>query len=69
MKINSDQLNEVINLTHLENKKFDLRYGQAFFNALCKLYPECAETVRGTEYDPFYSDSKMEKCIEFITQK
>lgn len=66
MKINSEQLNEVLNLAHLDNKKFDLRYGQSFFNALCKLYPECAESIRGTDVDPFYNDSKLDECIKYI---
>lgn len=32
------------------------RLGQAYFNALCEIYPEVAELVRGTMADPFYAD-------------
>lgn len=43
------------------------RYGQAFFNALHTLFPDQANEIRGTQYDPFYIDSRVEQCIKFIT--
>lgn len=33
------------------------RYGQSMFNHLCKVRPDLAEKVRGTDMDPFYCQS------------
>ena len=44
------------------------RKGQALFNTLVEIYPEIAETVRGTENDPFHRDERINKFIEFITE-
>jgi len=35
------------------------RLGQALFNKLCETHSELAESIRTTEADPFYSDSKV----------
>jgi hypothetical protein len=35
--------------------KDDVRYGQAAFNVLVRMYPKLAEQIRGTDKDPFYS--------------
>ena len=50
------------------------REGQSLFNAAYKLYPEFANSVRGTDTDCFYRSDKIksfldeiekyEKCIE-----
>ena len=39
------------------------RAGQAYFNALSSLYPEIAETYRGTAFDPFYKDERIPKFL------
>ena len=36
------------------------RKGQKAFNDLYLEYPEIANLIRGTEYDPFYNDEKLE---------
>ncbi len=36
-----------------------IRMGQAAFNALAVQRPEWAERLKGTDSDPFYSDSRL----------
>ena len=38
-------------------EKMSERIGQAFFNILYVNYPEVADSIRGSDYDPFYLDS------------
>ena len=38
-----------------------LRFGQALFNTLESLYPELADEVRGTEYDPYHLDYNKDR--------
>jgi len=55
------------------NKRDHLRLGQTYFNVLCDLEPEIANTIRGTEDDPFYDDKKVnafkKKMIELLVRK
>jgi hypothetical protein len=37
-----------------------LRVGQKAFNDFAEKYPELVEKITGTEFDPFYDDSKIE---------
>lgn len=49
---------EIVNdLTYYGRNTPNQRYGQAMFNRLMELYPEIADTVRGTMADPFYATS------------
>lgn len=41
----------------------EIRYGQAVFNAAYKRFPEAANCLRGTKYDCFYNDSKVEEFL------
>jgi hypothetical protein len=43
-----------------------LRFGQFAFNILFKEYPEIANLVCETEYDPFYEDKKLNKFFDYI---
>jgi len=43
-----------------------LRMGQAFFNILYQMYPKQAEAIRGTQYDPFHTDDKLDSCIAYL---
>ena len=36
-----------------------LREGQKAFNNFAEKYPELVNQITGTEYDPFYDDSKI----------
>ena len=45
------------------------RIGQTYFNVLLDFYPNIAEEVRGTEFDPFYQDGQIEKFLAFVCEK
>lgn len=53
-------------LEQSENRNKVLRKGQWLFNELSKMYPSFANTIRGTEYDPFYDDNRINKFINYI---
>lgn len=61
--------------TLLEHAKFmracnrNMRLGQALVKLLQLSYPSLYEIIRTTEYDPFYSDDLIEKCLTQITEK
>jgi hypothetical protein len=46
------------------------RYGQTLFNALHIGWPELADTIRGTEIDPYHSDvtdtQRIESFFEYL---
>ena len=44
------------------------RKGQAYFNYLYQLHPDVADEIRGTEYDPFYLNSRIEKFLNKISE-
>lgn len=37
----------------------ELRAGQRAFNDLARSDPQTAERIRGTEFDPFYDDTRL----------
>lgn len=43
-----------------------IRVGQHAFNMLFDVKPKLAEKIRGTDYDPFYFDTKLDKFWEFV---
>ncbi len=43
-----------------------LRFGQAVFNYLYQFYPELAEKIRGTEYDPFHNSFNVERMFNYF---
>lgn len=42
------------------------RRGQAHFNVLYIMYPHLANSVRGTEIDPFNVDVKIPYMLDFV---
>lgn len=44
-----------------------IREGQAVFNAAYQLYPDHADMLRGTIYDPFYDDDRIDRFISMLT--
>jgi len=44
------------------------RLGQALFNALQELAPMVANSVRGTDLDPFYDDKKCENFLTYLRE-
>lgn len=53
-------------LEQSENRDKFLRKGQWLFNELYKMYPNFINTIRGSEYDPFYDDNRINKFINYI---
>jgi hypothetical protein len=47
-------------------KNHFLRYGQALFNTLYERYPELANKITGTDIDPFYKDTNIDKFLSFL---
>ena len=46
----------------------ELRSGQVAFNELFRTDPEIANLIRGTEFDPFYDDEKLEAFYEKVKE-
>jgi hypothetical protein len=44
----------------------DLRWGQAYFNVLYSKKRRLADELRGTDFDPFYSDHKIPAFLDYI---
>lgn len=47
----------ILDGSSLRAEKLSERIGQAFFNILHVNYPEVADSIRGTDYDPFNMES------------
>lgn len=45
-----------VGYTYVSERAFDWRYGQTCFNVLYELDSDLANSIRGTELDPFYND-------------
>lgn len=70
MKLNSEQLASVEmeqNILRAHNPNW--RLGQAYFNALQNKFPLVADEIRSSEYDPFFDDKILPKCIAHITDR
>lgn len=52
-----------------ELRSSGLRYGQSVFNTLTEIDPKYAESIRGTEKDPYYMDDNNTErfVIEYLT--
>lgn len=63
-----EELNELHRRVSIAMKHFpSLRYGQAMFNEALSLFPEKTESLRGTEDDCFYDDSKVPAFLKHFT--
>lgn len=61
-----DQLDCILikrNAEQLIRVNTEIRYGQAVFNTAHKRFPEAANCLRGTKYDCFYDDSKVDEFL------
>jgi hypothetical protein len=45
-----------------------LRIGQKAFNDLYESNPAIADKIRGTEFDPFYDDSRMKLFLDRVDE-
>ena len=46
----------------------ELRLGQIAFNELYATEPTIANLIRGSEFDPFYDDEKLEAFYEKVAE-
>jgi hypothetical protein len=64
MVVTEEQLNELYKRVDVACKHFpQLRYGQAMFNEAYSMWHEFVNTIRGTNDDCFYQDSKVEAFL------
>jgi len=48
--------------------RYGFRYGEAWYNAINWLYPDIAEQIINTEYDPYYNNDAVEKCLNKVKE-
>jgi hypothetical protein len=65
-KLTNEELIKVQELQTKYKTVYKQRDGQAFFNALYFLFPNTADEIRNTEFDTFYMDKNIDKCIKRI---
>lgn len=69
MKLTEEQIEELLDHATdmlIENKSW--RWGQSLFNALHKSHPKIADSIRGTEYDPFYLSDRSQSMLDYLTE-
>jgi hypothetical protein len=62
----SDQMDFWMLLGTYHRQNPSQRDGQAMWNTLRLYWPKLAEELHGTEFDPFYDDSKIGAFLERI---
>lgn len=63
LKQNPDQLDCIYikrDADKLIRVNTEIRYGQAVFNTAYSMFPEASNCLRGTKYDCFFDDSKVD---------
>lgn len=63
LKQNPDQLDCIYikrNADKLIRVNTEIRYDQAVFNTAYSMFPEASNCLRGTKYDCFFDDSKVD---------
>lgn len=58
--------NASINYENVKKLGSPLRYGQVYFVMLSKRYPEIAEQIRATPFDPFYHEEMSPEAHAFV---
>ena len=43
-----------------------VRMGQSYFNVLFMYWPDAANAIRGTHFDPFYDDGIIDKFLDHL---
>jgi hypothetical protein len=67
LKLNNEEYAQFCNrIEHVTKIKSELRRGQQMYNALYHINPKVAESVGGTELDPFYHDDRIDKFLATI---
>ena len=69
MKLNNKQLTEyILKCEEIREEYPQWRKGQTYFNVLYDMYPEIAEEIRATAYDPFHVDTVIPYFLNHITE-
>jgi hypothetical protein len=50
------------------SERLYVRKGQMYFNELYNMNPQLADSIRSSEYDPFYDDSRIDKFLNKISE-
>lgn len=54
----------------IDNKPEDWRQGQAAFNALYKIRPDLADSIRGHfQLDPFHRDERLPAFFDWLSKQ
>lgn len=53
----------------VQNKPKEWRLGQAYFNYAYELYPRDVDTLRGTNVDCFYDDTKIPYFLNALNKQ
>ena len=56
-------------LTYGRNIERGQRQGQAAFNAIHEFWPDIANSLRGSSYDPFYNDSRKDAFLNIVLER
>ena len=62
-----NKINEILGMAKLRPKY--IRLGQYLFNECYKIYPDETDELRGTEFDCFYDNSKVDIFLEKLKEK
>ena len=52
----------------VQNKPKDWRLGQAYFNYAYSHFPNEVDQLRGTKYDCFYNDDKIQAFLDALNK-
>lgn len=55
-----------MDVTYAYVNALDWRYGQTCFNVLFSIEPELANSIRGTELDPFHDDKRVPEFLAWL---
>lgn len=56
-------------MAYARHKNNGQRQGQATFNAIHELWPDVANALRGSSYDPFYNDAKTDQFLDVVIER
>jgi hypothetical protein len=57
-----------VSLNSYINQQVSFRKGQAIMNHLAMVRPDLANKIVGTQMDCFYTDDRIQNCLNFIYQ-
>lgn len=66
----TEQINEIHFHANKAYEKYEgWRLGQSYFNVLYTYYPDKADSIRGTEYDPYHkSNNQLQPFFDKLSE-